>query len=119
MRDCADLTGAWIAAGNPLRGTSAERAKILQLAKASVTAVWGGSCLGSAQVATGRIDIAMDCRLDAHDFAAVVPVLEGAGGQATDWSGTPLTLDSAGQVLFLGNRRLQDDATSMLQGAMA
>ena len=38
-----------------------------------------------------------------HDFMALVPVIEGAGGVMTDWQGRPLTAASAGQVVAAGD----------------
>ena len=47
--------------------------------------------------------------LQSYDFAALVPVVEGAGGRMCDWNGEPLTADSEGHVLALGDpARLED-----------
>jgi histidinol phosphatase-like enzyme (inositol monophosphatase family) len=46
-----------------------------------------GDCYGYALVATGRADIALDNRLSPWDLAAVLPVVEEAGGRMTDWRG--------------------------------
>ena len=37
------------------------------------------------------------------DWAALVPVVEGAGGSLTGWDGEPLALDGDGRVLALGD----------------
>jgi len=117
VRDCTDLASAWIACGNPTRGGSAEAAACLGLAQRGRQSVWGGGSYAFAQVASGRIDLAPDCGLDAFDYAAVVPVLEGAGGLAVDWRGAPLTLTGGTQVLMLGDRRLKDPALALLEEA--
>ena len=46
-----------------------------------------GDCYGYLLVATGRADIMIDPYLSVWDSAAVMPVLEEAGGAFTDWRG--------------------------------
>ena len=47
--------------------------------------------------------------LQLYDFAALVPVVEGAGGRMCDWQGDPLTAASTGQVLAIGDPARTDD----------
>ena len=70
-------------------------------------------------LASGFIDLVAEASLAAHDFCALVPVVEGAGGVMTDWEGVPLGLRSKGRVLAVGDRRLQGEALSALAGAAA
>jgi fructose-1,6-bisphosphatase/inositol monophosphatase family enzyme len=71
-------------------------------------------------VASGWTDLACEAGLKLHDYAAVVPVLEGAGARITDWNGAPLALESEttvhGQVLACGDARLHAAALAALQG---
>ena len=53
--------------------------------------VYGGDCYGYGLLAMGFIDLIVEADLDVHDFMALVPVIEGAGGIMTDWQGAPLT----------------------------
>jgi histidinol-phosphatase len=46
-----------------------------------------GDCYGHCLVATGRADIMLDPRMHAWDCAALVPILQEAGGRFTDWRG--------------------------------
>lgn len=46
-----------------------------------------GDCYGYALVATGRAEVMVDPRLHPWDGAAVMPILEEAGGAFFDWSG--------------------------------
>ncbi len=46
-----------------------------------------GDCYAYALVATGRADIAIDPQMSVWDCAALVPVIEEAGGRFTDWRG--------------------------------
>ena len=54
--------------------------------QAKLYRTWG-DCFGYFAVATGAADLMLDPRLGYWDVAAVVPVIEGAGGVATSWSG--------------------------------
>jgi fructose-1,6-bisphosphatase/inositol monophosphatase family enzyme len=65
--------------------------------------VWGGDCYNYGLLASGQIDVVCEARLKLHDFAALVPVVEGAGGTMCDWNGDPLNADSDCHVIALGD----------------
>lgn len=46
-----------------------------------------GDCYGHVLVATGRADIMLDPVMNAWDSAALLPIVEEAGGTFTDWRG--------------------------------
>jgi histidinol phosphatase-like enzyme (inositol monophosphatase family) len=46
-----------------------------------------GDCYGHCLVATGRAEVMLDPRMNPWDCAALVPILEEAGGRFTDWRG--------------------------------
>jgi len=48
-----------------------------------------GDAYGHVLVATGRADIMLDPVMNVWDCAALLPILEEAGGTFTDWNGTP------------------------------
>jgi histidinol phosphatase-like enzyme (inositol monophosphatase family) len=71
--------------------------------------VMGGDCYNYAMLASGHLDIVCEANLKLHDWAALVPVVEGAGGVMADWNGDPLHAASDGHVLALGDpARLED-----------
>ncbi|MAL25319.1 MAG: histidinol-phosphatase [Croceicoccus sp.] len=71
--------------------------------------VMGGDCYNYAMLASGHLDMVVEAGLKLHDFAALIPVVEGAGGMMTDWNGDPLHAGSDGHVLALGDSaRLED-----------
>ncbi|MGE3476456.1 MAG: inositol monophosphatase family protein [Rhodospirillaceae bacterium] len=80
----------------------------------------GTDCYHYAMVASGWTDLACEAGLKLHDYAAVVPVLEGAGACITDWNGAALALESEttvhGQVLASGDAALHAAALAALQG---
>lgn len=54
--------------------------------RASARRTWG-DCYGYVLVATGRADVMLDPAMNVWDCAALLPVVEEAGGTFTDWRG--------------------------------
>jgi myo-inositol-1(or 4)-monophosphatase len=67
---------------------------------------WGGDCYAYGLLALGQLDIIAEATMKLWDWAALVPVIEGAGGHITDWSGRPLRPDGDGRVLAVGDPAL-------------
>ncbi|MDO8607759.1 MAG: histidinol-phosphatase [Phaeospirillum sp.] len=75
---------------------------------------YGCDCYAYALVASGFVDLVVEAGLKPYDFAALVPVIEGAGGCMTDWSGNPLTIHSEGRVCATGDARVHAEALRVL-----
>lgn len=56
------------------------------LGRAKLARTWG-DCFGYFAIATGAADVMLDPKLAYWDVAAIVPVIEGAGGAVTSWTG--------------------------------
>lgn len=79
--------------------------------------IMGGDCYNYALLASGHVDIVCEAGLKLHDWAALVPVIEGAGGTMCDWNGDPLHAGSAGHVIALGDpARLEDVVEALACG---
>ena len=76
--------------------------------------VMGGDCYNYAMLASGHLDVVCEANLKLHDFAALVPVVEGAGGVMCDWNGDPLHAGSDGHVLALGDPARVEDVVEAL-----
>ena len=76
---------------------------------------WGGDCYMYGLLASGYMDICVEASLSPYDFAALVPIVEGAGGKITDWDGNALTIKSDGRVIAMGDARLWDEASRFLK----
>ena len=72
---------------SPQMFTAEERAALARLEGAVRFPVYGGDCYAYGLLAMGSIDLIVEADLDVHDFMALVPVIEGAGGLVTDWQG--------------------------------
>lgn len=71
--------------------------------------IMGGDCYNYGLLASGHIDVVCEANLKLHDWAALVPIVEGAGGTMCDWAGDPLHAASDGHVLAIGDpARLED-----------
>tara|TARA_R110001592_G_scaffold3525_33_gene20228 strand:- start:7299 stop:8078 length:780 start_codon:yes stop_codon:yes gene_type:complete len=77
--------------------------------------VWGGDCYMYGLLACGYMDMTFEEDLSPHDFAALVPVVKGAGGHITDWRGDPLTLNSVGKVVAVGDPDLWPEVERMIR----
>jgi len=75
---------------------------------------WGADCYAYGLLASGYMDAVVEMRLSTYDYAALVPVVEGAGGQITDWQGNALTLESKGDVIALGDAALWEEVKILL-----
>lgn len=114
-RRCASLAEAELSCTSPeMLGGALPRFRHLAAACRRVT--WGGDCYAYGLLALGQIDIIAECDLKPWDWAALGPVIEGAGGRLRDWSGRKLTADSAGDVLAVGDAALLEPAIARLGG---
>ncbi|NKC12204.1 MAG: histidinol-phosphatase [Gammaproteobacteria bacterium] len=77
---------------------------------------FGGDCFVYAMLASGHLDLVVEAGLAPYDYLSMVPVIEGAGGVITDWSGAPLGLNSDGKVIAAGSRELHRQVVEILAG---
>ncbi len=119
-RPCRDLGDAVLATTSPNLFAEDEADAFMGLAKgvAGRKIVWGGDCYCYGLLASGYIDVVCEAGLKLHDYAALVPVVEGAGGVMADWQGNPLDAGSAeaenGRELAQGDpARLEDVLEAM------
>jgi inositol-phosphate phosphatase/L-galactose 1-phosphate phosphatase/histidinol-phosphatase len=115
VRPCETLDKAWLYATSPHIFTEENFPQFEHLRKSSRRVVYGADCYGYGQLSCGWTDMVCEDTLQPYDFAALVTVVEGAGGIMTDWQGRPLTLDSDGTVLATGNRGLHQQAIDALR----
>lgn len=104
-RTCASLADAELSCTSPeMLGSDLPRWQ--RLKDAVRRNYWGGDCYVYGLLALGQIDIVTDSTMKLWDWAALVPVVEGAGGRVTDWSGRPLRPGCDGHVLAVGDATL-------------
>ncbi len=116
-RPCPDLAQAELAATTPAMFAGEARAGFDRLAASTARTSWGGDCYLYGLLALGQIDIVAEATMHVWDWAALVPIIQGAGGVMTDWHGRALTADGNGEVLALGDRALLHAASALLTAA--
>ncbi len=78
---------------------------------------YGGDAYFFAMVAAGHLDIAMDPLLQIYDIAALIPIIEGAGGCVGNWDGQDPSL--GGNILAAATPQLRDAAIELMQIKLA
>ena len=112
-RPCPALSEAELSCTSP-EMLGADTPRWERLRRAVRRNYWGGDCYAYGLLALGQIDIVAECDMKVWDWAALVPVIEGAGGRVTDWSGQPLRADGDGRVLAVGDPALLAAAVAAL-----
>lgn len=71
---------------------------------------WGGDCYSYGLLAMGGLDVVIETQLGIHDFAALPPIVEGAGGCMCDWKGDSLTIGTGNEasVIAVGDVSLKE-----------
>ncbi|HEX8055993.1 MAG TPA: inositol monophosphatase family protein [Novosphingobium sp.] len=115
-RACRQLSDATLATTGPHYFDDHDGAHFMGLAAKTdhKRMVMGGDCYNYALLASGHIDVVCEAGLKLHDWAALVPVVEGAGGTMCDWNGDPLHAGSTGHVLALGDPARLEDVVAAL-----
>jgi len=113
-RACPTLAAATLFATTPDMFNGEDAACFARVSAAAKLTRFGADCYAYGLVATGFVDLVLEASLKPYDFCAMVPIVEGAGGVATDWRGGSLHLASDGRILVAGDRRLHGAALALL-----
>ncbi len=115
-RRCPDLAHAELSCTSPeMLGNDQPRwRKVASMAR---RITWGGDCYAYGLLALGHIDAIVECDLKPWDWAALLPVVEGAGGRVTDWHGNPPRSDGDGRIIAVGDAALLTEIVQALDSA--
>jgi len=113
-RPCAALAAATVFSTSPDMFKGGDAAAFARVAAAAKLVRFGADCYAYGVLAHGLIDLVVEASLKPYDFSAMLPIVEGAGGIASDWQGAPLSLASDGRVLVAGDRRAHQQALQLL-----
>jgi myo-inositol-1(or 4)-monophosphatase len=111
-RTTADLSDAILFTTTPALFTETELPVYQSIEDTTKLARYGTDCYGYAMVAAGQIDLVIESGLNVYDIAPLIPVIEGAGGIVTDWSGQ--RCEEGGQILAAANAQLHEQALERL-----
>lgn len=106
---CAGLSEARAATTHPLLFSASGHAAFQRVGRIVQDMLFGGDCYNYGLLASGSLDLVIEEGLQSYDWAALVPVIEGAGGLVTDWQGHRLNLGCEGRVIACGDQRVQQE----------
>ena len=113
-RACSTLAAAHLGTTSPQAFGPPDFARFEELRGGVRDTLYGGDCHNYGLLASGHLDLVVEAGLKAYDWAALVPVVTGAGGRMTDWAGAPLRLGSDGRVVAAGDPTLHAQALARL-----
>ena len=113
VRVCSDLSDAILCATHPDGYfLKEEREAFRRVQRAVKMTRWGGDCYIFGTLALGFTDLIIESSFHRWDVAALIPVVEGAGGIITNWQGGSCA--EGGQVLAAGDAQLHAQALKLL-----
>lgn len=116
VRSCEQLANATAGTTAPELYRTAEDAAGFQRLRSTVKMMrYGGDAYFYSLLAAGQLDIAMDSGLQAYDIAALIPIVEGAGGVVGSWSGS--IVSEGGNVVCATSPALLAEAIAAMTGA--
>jgi histidinol phosphatase-like enzyme (inositol monophosphatase family) len=106
VRACATLAEARIGTTSPQAFPPEDFSAFERLRAGVGDVLYGGDCHNYGLVAAGHLDAVVESGLKLHDWAALVPIITGAGGVITNWQGQTLNMASDGRVIAAGDAAL-------------
>lgn len=119
-RNCTEISDAVMCASSPFffKGKDEEILKRLTaMTKYQRLGgiIYGGDCYSYASLASGFVDVIIEPELKVYDYAALIPIIEMAGGVVTDWEGKPLDLRSPVRLAACANKELHEKVLEILK----
>ncbi len=112
VRPCATLAEAILYTTSPRLMNAADRTIFATVEEAARLSRYGGDCYAYCMLAAGHVDLVIETELKPYDVAALIPIIVGAGGVITTWTGEPA--QNGGRIVAAGDRRVHAAALSML-----
>ncbi len=112
--ECTSVESAILATTSPqLLGSAEYVARFRAVETRAKLSRYGGDCYNYCMLAAGHIDLVIEAGLNRYDIAALIPIIEGAGGVVTDWSGKS-ALNGA-TVIAAATPALHTEALALLE----
>lgn len=114
-RACPALKDAVLTSTHPGLFAPGDQTELLARMEKSVRMTrYGGDCYGYCLLAAGFVDIIIEPGLKSYDIAALIPIVERAGGIVTTWDGRPAF--DGGDIIACGDKRLHGAALKAMKG---
>lgn len=107
-RPCADLSRATLlsTADKQMFADEKDKYSFKQLLNKVKTARFSTDCYGYALLSMGSADIVCEADMKLYDYAALIPIVCGAGGVMTNWRGDDLFETNDTRILAAGDPQL-------------
>ena len=115
-RQCRTLADAIMMSTSPDMFTGNDEQQVYKELAAKIRmSRFGGDCYAYCMLARGFVDLVVEADLQPYDIQALIPIVQGAGGVVTNWSGESAA--AGGQVIAAGTPELHRQALEILQAA--
>lgn len=112
-RPCARLQDAILTTTHPDLFVGPQQTRALKsFADAVRMTRYGGDCYGYGLLAAGHVDLIVEPGLKSYDIAALIPIIERAGGIVTTWDGA--SAQSGGDIVAAGDARVHAAALRLI-----
>lgn len=112
-RSCEALSHSVLSTTHPeLFSSEQAREAFTRVSRAARLTRYGGDCYAYAMLASGFGDLVIESGLKPYDVAALIPIVEKAGGVMTTWKGE--TAATGGDIIAAGDRRIHEAALKIL-----
>jgi myo-inositol-1(or 4)-monophosphatase len=112
-RPCPRLNAAVLMTTSPdLFAPGLESERFARVKDAVLMTRFGGDCYAYCMLASGLVDLVVEAGLKPYDIAALIPIVERAGGSVTAWNGGPAV--EGGRVVASGDPALHERVLKLL-----
>lgn len=112
-RQCSQVKDAILMTTSPdLLAPGVETEAFLRVKRQARMTRYGGDCYAYCLLAAGFVDLVIEAGLKSYDIAALIPIVERAGGRITTWSGEPAA--QGGRVVACGDPALHGKVLKLL-----
>ena len=115
VRETTSLDDAIMLTTTPALFSDIERGAYDQLENNCRLARYGTDCYAYGMLAAGQVDLVVESGLNVYDIAPLIPIIEGAGGVVSNWTGG--RCDEGGQILAASTKQLHARAMDILHRA--
>ncbi len=112
VRRCASLAEATLYTTSPRLMKAPDRAQFERIESDVRLSRYGGDCYAYCMLAAGHLDLIIETELKPYDVAALIPIVNGAGGVMTTWEGKPA--HAGGRIVAAGDKRVHEAALKLL-----
>eukprot|EP00210_Caulerpa_lentillifera_P004268 g4071.t1 len=123
-RECPLLSSAYVYSTTPDMFLDDLNVPYERLKNSVKGHLYGADCYAYGLLSMGQVDVVFEADMQVFDYMAMVPIVQGAGGVITDWSGEAFEWDGVAlkgepnyktQVLAVGDQSLHQQIIELLK----